>query len=557
MKNRIIMSMNFENWRTILAGKPFDLDSEGINWVFKTISQMTTEEKVGQTFLPLVRDLSTEAMEQLLRMQVGGIHRMPSRPRDILRANAEYLNGKSSVPLLFSADLEFSEKGSFVDGTRLTNQMGVAATGDMKAIERMAEIAAIEGRWCGFNWTFTPVVDIDFNFRSSVVNTRSFGSTPPAVASAAERYIHSIQRHGMAACAKHWPGDGLDERDQHYVTTVNSLHADEWRATFGKVYRQVVDAGVKTIMAGHIALPAFQSSPGRAASLDPDLLKLLRQEIGFRGLIVSDAAPMVGFLSQGKRADLMPACIQAGCDILLFPDRLEDDFHSVMKGLDRGILTISRLDEAVLRILALKASLGLHSSTQLTDFSTVSLLEHQSWAKEIADQSVTLVRDEQQLLPMTLEKYPRILILEVENRLSPSGVLPPLQVAELFRKRGYEVTIHKSGADIDFKQYDIALYLVAEEGLSGKLHRLQPDWGALHGPFPSSLYRLWQDIPAVMVSFGSPYHLYDAPECPTLVNAYSAVDDVQNAVVRALTREIDFRGQSPVDPFAGLSQGRN
>ncbi|SES18893.1 glycoside hydrolase family 3 protein [Sphingobium sp. YR768] len=546
------MSVDFEYWCNLLAASPFSLDHAGCQWVFNTFGHMSQEDKIGQTLLPLARDLSPEAMAPMLRLKVGGIHRMPSRSREVLRTNAAELQSMSEIPLLLSADLEFSEKGSFSDGTWLTNQMGVAATGKDAAIEQMGEIAAVEGAWCGFNWTFTPVIDLDLNPRSSVVNTRSFGSSQESVSRAAELYIEAVQRNGMAACAKHWPGDGLDERDQHYVTSINDLSADEWRATFGKVYRRAITAGVKTMMAGHIALPVFQTSPGRAASLDSDLLRMLREELGFQGLIVSDATAMVGFLSQGKRTDLMPACLQAGCDMVLFPDRLEEDFRSIQNGLENGFLSPGRLDEAVLRILALKASLNLHASPTVRDFTEGTLQTHQSWAQGIAEDSITLVRDLPTLLPLTPEKYPRMLILQVADRHSPSGPLPPLQLANMFIKHGFEVTVHQAGDSINHDNYDVALYLVAEEGLSGKLGSLKPDWSGLHGAFPLTLYRLWHDIPALMVSFGSPYHLYDAPECGTLVNAYSAVPDVQFAAFQALIGQVPFRGQCPVDPFWGL-----
>jgi beta-N-acetylhexosaminidase len=206
----------------------------------------------------------------------------------------------------------------------------------------------------------------------------------------------------------------------------------------------------------------------------------------------------------------------------------------------------------VLRILALKASLNLHSSVKMRDFTEETLQTHQFWATAIAEDSITLVRDLPKLLPLTPEKYPRMLILQVAGRQSPSGPLPPLQLADMFSKHGFKVTIHQAGDPIEHDKYDIALYLVAEEGLSGKLGSLKPDWSALHGLFPLSLYRMWHDIPALMVSFGSPYHLYDAPECGTLVNAYSAVPDVQFAAFQALIGQIPFRGQSPVDPFSGL-----
>lgn len=547
-------------WRRGFASSPFHLDDKALDWVFATFAALDTDEKIGQTLLPLARDLSAEALDCLLRQRVGGVHRFSGRPREALRDSAERLQRGTKVPLLMSADLEFSEKGSFGEGTRLTNQMGVAATGEPEDIERMATIAAREGRWLGFNWSFTPVLDLDLNFRNSVVNTRSFGSDPREVARSVGVYIRAMQRHGMAACAKHWPGDGCDERDQHFVTTVNSLSADEWNDTFGLVFREAVAAGVKTVMAGHISLPAHQSQPGRPASLDPELLRMLRTECGFQGLIVSDATGgMGGFVSQGERKHLMPLCLEAGCDILLFPDPLEDDFAHIQRGLETGLLSHRRLDEAVLRILALKASLGLHRQIGVPDVQAEFAPVHQNWAQDIAERSITMVRDRPGLLPLSAERYRRVLLLQAPERFSPSGPLPQLQIDKLLAEAGFEVEVHRpenlanlAFQTIDTSRYDVAVYVVADEGLSAK-QGLRVDWTALHGRFPNSMTRLWHSMPALMVSFGSPYHLFEAPDCPTLINAYSAVPDVQRAVVAALTGAIPFNGRTPVDPFAGLS----
>lgn len=550
-------------WRPTAGTAPFHLDDDAVDWVFATFDTLDLEDKIGQTLLPLVRDLSPEAMDRLLQQRVGGAHRIAGRSRESLRDSAERLQSGAKVPLLLSADLEFSEKGSFGEGTRLTNQMGVAATGSLEDIERMAAIAAIEGRALGYSWSFTPVVDLDLNFRNSVVNTRSFGADPRQVAQSVSLYIQAMQKHGMAACAKHWPGDGCDERDQHFVTSANSLTADEWEASFGMVFREAVAAGVKTIMAGHIALPAFQSEPGKPSSLDPDLMRLLRMNCGFQGLIVSDAiGGMGGFVSQGERKRLVPMCLEAGCDILLFPEPLEDDFEHLRQGLRDGLLSRQRLDEAVFRILAFKASLGLHRNAGLPEDKADFTSEHKEWARDIAERSITVVHDRPGLLPLNPKQHKRVLLLQTPERFSPSGPLPQLEMDRLLREAGFEVEIYQppeAGTSltletVDASRYDVAIYLIAEEGLSAK-QGLRIDWTALHGRFPNSMTRMWHSMPTVMVSFGSPYHLFEAPDCPTLINAYSAVPDVQRAVVAALTGAIPATGRSPVDTSAGLDPG--
>ncbi|MGV4797082.1 glycoside hydrolase family 3 N-terminal domain-containing protein [Rhizobium sp. F40D2] len=247
--------------------------------------------------------------------------------------------------------------------------MAVGATEDALNARRMGIIAAKEGSYLGFNVSWSPVGDLALNFRSNVINTRAFGDNVDAVNMYVRAYHEGVREAGLATCLKHWPGDGVDERDQHFVTTQNSMDMESWRNSFGRIFGAAVANGVQTIMAGHISLPSYASELGvRAscpastpASLNRDLnLRLLREELGFNGLIVSDATGMVGFGSQSKRSRLVPLCIESGCDILLFPTSIADDFRFLMDGLDEGTLSHRRLNEAVLRILALKASLGLH-----------------------------------------------------------------------------------------------------------------------------------------------------------------------------------------------------
>lgn len=545
------MTIHSPLWRSTFSAAPFELDNDALDWVATTFASLSVDGKIGQILLPLARDLSNQALNDLLELGVGGIHRMPGRSLDELQTSAEYLQTSSKIPLLLSGDLECSEKGNFAGFPGQTNQMGVAATNDPENAARMAAMAAYEGLRRGFNWSFTPVVDIDLNFRSSVVNTRSFGSDPQKVGLAAAAYVRAMQAGGMAACAKHWPGDGCDERDQHFVTSMNTLTEAEWWATFGTAFRAAISAGVKAIMAGHISLPRFQSQPGRPASLDSELLTMLRSRFGFQGLIISDAISMGGFLSQGERAQTVPNCIQAGCDILLFPVHPRQDFEHLRRGLETGLLSHSRLDEAVLRILALKASLGLHQQRMRPVPEADRCDVHKVWEREIAERSVTLVRDTQELLPLQANRHRRILLLQTDQRHSPSGPLPSLQIDALLREAGFEVYLYGKDQAVDLGKYDVAICVVAEEGLSAK-QGLRVDWTALQGRFPASMDRLWRDMPALMVSLGSPYHLFEAPDCPTLINAYSPVLTVQRAVVAALTGAIPFMGRSPVDAFAGL-----
>ncbi|MCZ4431922.1 beta-glucosidase [Agrobacterium sp. SOY23] len=548
-----------------LREKPFYLDAAALAWVRETFLSLTTEEKVGQILLPVSRDLSEPALDGLLAHHVGGLHRMIRREEGDLRRSAQYAQSQTKVPLLMAGDIEFSEKSSPAAGTAFPNQMAVGATGDTIHARRMGTIAAREGSYLGFNISWTPVGDLALNFHSSVVNTRAFGDGVDAVSMYVGAYHDGMREAGFATCLKHWPGDGVDERDQHFVTTDNTMDMNNWRSSFGRIFGAAVADGVQTIMAGHISLPAYASELGARAScqgstpasLNGDLnLGLLRGELGFNGVIVSDATGMVGFGSQGKRSEIVPLCIENGCDVLLFPTNLADDFRFLIEGLDEGTLSYRRLDEAVLRILALKASLGLHlDRTTLPDErlkpNLLASAQHAAWADDVAGAAVTLVKDTQKILPLRPEKHPRILLSWLENRTTPSGPIAQLQFDQLLREAGFEVKILRPGEKIEAAQCDVGIYVLAEEGMSAREH-LGPRWADLHGPFPASMERLWDYLPTIYVSLGSPFLLYHMPECETFVNGYSPILPVQRATVAALTGKIPFSGQSPVDPSCGL-----
>ena len=215
---------------------PFYLKDDDLDWVFSTWKSLTAEEKAGQLFIPLCMNLDQSNMDRILKYKPGGVHRFASQPVGILRESARYFQGNSKIPLLLTGDLEFGALGTIGGGgTSFQTQVGTAASCNWRRdAERMARIAAREGGMTGFNWTFSPVVDVNYNFRSHITGTRSFGSDPEKIREMGGIYIRALQEEGLAACAKHWPGDGMDERDQHMVTTRNTMSMDRWRGYLWK-----------------------------------------------------------------------------------------------------------------------------------------------------------------------------------------------------------------------------------------------------------------------------------------------------------------------------------
>jgi len=556
-----------------LKKSPYNLNEKDIEWVLTTWTSLTDEEKAGQMFIPLCMDLGKENMDRILDYKPGGVQRFASMPADALRNSAEYLQSKSRIPLLLTGDLEFGTLGTLgTEGTEFQTQIGTAASSEWKRdVESMARIAAREGGALGFNWSFSPVVDINYNFRSSISSTRSFGSNPEKVRAMGNIYIQALQDEGMAACAKHWPGDGIDERDQHMVTTHNTLSMEEWHKTYGSIYKTMIDSGVLSIMSAHLTLAAWDRELNPKAGAEEILpasissnlnIKLLREKLGFNGVIISDATGMAGLTSQGTREKLVPMVINSGCDIFLFSVEDDHDFSLLIKFVKDGTIPEKRVEEAVLRILALKASLGLHvkqqEGTLIPDKKTADTIlgcsEHKKWRDECVSSSITLVKDTQKLLPVSPETHRRVLLIQ-STPVAFFGPPEELHFREFLEDAGFEVTMMAEDIFPSPDFFDLVIYLVNQTRFFGSGSYFA-DWQDLHKGLMKSMVRTWDNIPTMMISLSNPYHLFDAPRVKTYINAYSPIDAVQRELVSLITGKSPFKGTNPVDPFCGLEDAK-
>lgn len=562
-----------------LKGKPFCLDDGDIDWVSDTLAGVDLSEKVGQLFCPIGMTDDEGILKQLITgIKPGGIMFRPGEGKSIQRTH-RFLQDNSRIPLLIAADLEAGGTGIAVDGTRYANQMQVAATDDEEYAHRLGLIAGREGRAVGVNWAFAPVTDIDFNFHNPITNTRTYGSNPERVLRMARSYMKGVHECGLAAAVKHFPGDGIDDRDQHLVTSINPLSVEEWDESFGMIYKGMIDDGAMTFMVGHIMQPAYSRKlrPGirneelMPATLSPELLNgLLRGKLGFNGLIVTDATLMAGFTQAMKREDAVPFSIAAGCDVFLFNQDIAEDFEFMMRGVETGVLTLERIDEAVTRILALKAALKLYKQkaegTLVTGKNTLRILkceEHVKWARECADKAITLVKDTQELFPISPEKYRRIMLYVLGDGEGLFGGVPiSHRFQESLQEEGFLVDrFDNTNAEFNqlmqpasafAKKHDLVLYLANLE-TAGNQTSVRIAWTP---PMGLDLPRYLNEVPTMFVSFANPYHLQDVPRIRTFINAYTSSEFVVEAVVDKILGRSRFKGTSPVDPFCGYWEAK-
>ena len=552
-----------------LKNKPFCLNDAEVEWVEKTLEQMTLEEKIGALFCPIGYSTEPEYLDMMLGFHIGGLFFRDGVGEE-MRKTFEYAQSHSRIPLLIPSNLEAGGDGAATNGTPYGKQMACAAAGDKKYAYRLGKIACTEASALGINWAFAPVVDIDRNYHNPITNVRTYGDDPDTVYTYAKEYMRAAKECNVAVSVKHFPGDGVDERDQHLVTSVNSLSMEEWDETYGKIYRRLIEDGALTVMAGHLAMPAYQEhyNPQTAgstipASLSRELLNnLLRDKLGFNGLVITDATPMVGFTSAMAREKSVPLAIESGCDMFLFNKDLAEDYQFMMDGYKSGVLSEKRLLEANKRILALKAALKLHekkaAGTLVPPEDSLQVLksrQHTEWAKELADRSITLVKDTQKLLPVSAERYPKVL-LEIMGGF-PSNERVLKQVKEELEKKKFQVFVYEKenfevGVDNvkTFKEkYDLVIYIGNVENASNQTtNRL--NWYTFWGQ-GNNVPWFANEIPVLFISVANPYHLLDVPMIKTYINCYSNNEYVIEAVVEKITGNSEFKGKNPVDPFCG------
>ena len=576
-----------------LKAQPYNLTDADIQWVEETIQSMSTEEKIGQLFVNMGSERTEEYLTNILdTYHIGAVRYNPGKAEEVYDQN-KILQEKSKIPMLIAANTEAGGNGACTDGTEVGLEVKIGATNDTKYAYEMGRVSGVEASAIGCNWSFAPIVDINYNWRNPIISSRSFGSDPDLVLEMSLAYMKGIQESGILPAAKHWPGDGIDERDQHLSFSVNSLSTEEWDQTFGKVYKGLIDAGLPSIMAGHIHLPAYQRhfNPGvkdeelLPATLSKEITTdLLRGKLGFNGVVVTDASHMLGLTGAMKRSELLPTSIAAGCDLFLFFNDPDEDFASMMEGYKNGIITEERLQEALERILGLKAKLGLHkkAKTEILPpkeeaLAKIGLPENKALFKEVADHAITLVKDKQEIWPVTPEKYKRVLLVDVKGVQGGFGALLGGKekavdiMKDLLVQQGFEVTIWESTEEKIMKlpedergaaianvyaqkrpiseltdHYDLIINLANVN--PGTVQRIV--WPASKGTPDIPFYI--HEVPTIFVSVQYPYHLADVPQVKTYINAYDSRKANLEVLVEKLMGRSEFKGESPVDAFCGF-----
>ena len=583
-----------------MKANPFYLSDEDCKWVEETIAGMSLDEKIGQLFFNMGSSRDEEYLKMTVdKYHIGGIRYNPATAAEVHEQN-RILQENSRIPLIIACNTENGGDGACVDGTTIGSQTKIGATRNVQYAYNLGYMSNKEASAIGCNLSFAPVSDILYNWENPVIGIRTYGNDVDRVTEMTKAYMDGAHANpGFCCAAKHFPGDGLDFRDQHVANSVNDFSCEEWDATFGKVYQNLIDNGLEAIMAGHIMQPAYTRhfNPDIAdddimpATLSPELITdLLRGKMGFNGMVLTDASHMVGLTCRMKRCDLMPAAIAAGVDMFLFFNDMDEDFEAMKQGYLDGRITEERLNDALHRILALKAHMGLHKKAK-TDLvppkaqvhEIVGCDAHKAMQKEISDKSVTLVKyKDKDVLPLTPEKYKRIMIVYVKGLEAPglgalmgkNKVSPARKLKDRLEAKGFEVFIYESPIQKIMKQMeeggkpDINLYFAGKDAIKDFVARqdliitlvdipggfqpvARPAFGMTKGGGEIPWYV--HELPVIVIGTKQPFVLADIPQARTYINTYDVMDSTFDALAEKLTAGPDaFTGQDPVDSFCGV-----
>lgn len=572
-----------------LKEKPFYLNDEQVKWVEDAIAGMTLEEKFGQLFVLLkaIPGVDEEKIKAgLAQSHQGGLRWQGGDMDTVYLQNTTYQK-HSKLPLLVAANCDDGGSGVVPNGTFVATAAECGAGSSTENAYHQGLVAGREASAVGCNWMFNPVVDVYMNWRNTIVNTRSFGNDAQKVLDNARAYIKGIKdaNPNMACTAKHFPGDGVEELDQHLALGVNDLPVDEWEKTFGMVYRTLIDEGLEAIMVGHIALPemsrklrpSIKDSEIMPATLAPELISdLLRKDMGFNGVVITDASHMVGMTAMSKRSEAVPGAIIAGCDMFLFANDVEEDIGYMRAAYESGKLTEERLSDALHRVLGLKAKLHLYEEAvripSKENLNVIGCEEHQSYTAQAADECITLVKDTRNNLPIDPAQKKRVFLVYVQSTPTSKGYKgdPVKQVlVEELERAGFEVDLCPNYHDLEVENgvspmnfvkmlghqkradfvanHDFALVVLNIKGYAQE-NEVRVRWSCNH-----SCELPWynEEIPTIGMSLNYTNHLIDVPQLHTFINAYAPNRTHIRAAIEKITGKSEFKGTANDTVFCG------
>lgn len=540
-------------------------------WADSVLASLSLRDKAAQMVWPTVlgdyvSDDSPQwrrVMAEIRDHKVGGYTISVGSPMEIAM-KLDAMQRASALPLLFGADVEFGAGYRARGGYFLPNaidlggavvfppEMAVGATGDTALAYEQGRITALESRALGIHIAYAPILDVNNNPRNPVISTRSYGEDPQLAARLGVAFVRGLQEHGMVATGKHFPGHGDTEVNSHLALPVVSVSRARIDSVELVPFQAAIRAGVGAIMSFHGAMPALDSTEAPATLSAAILTGLLREELGFDGVIISDAMDMRGVLDRYGAVEATKRAVAAGADVLIQPLDVEETIDAIVAGVTEGRYPEARLDAAVGRILRMKESLGVHRDRHADPERIRALVgdsAHQAVARTIAERSITLVRDENGVLPLAqLPRDARVLSISLARRTDlGAGIAFNAELRRRFPRLRVETI------DADAAAADYARLLAAADSAAVTIvaSYMSHSWDAATTAAPQAFAEFIRQLaargrPPIVVALGNPYLLQQIPDARTYLIGWGGFAVSQQAAARALLGAIPIRGRLPI-----------
>jgi beta-N-acetylhexosaminidase len=578
---------------------PVRLDGEGRRWVERTLKKMSLEEEVGQMlnvrYFTDFQNFGSEAYRQfraqlqkyglgsvVLTVHVDGPILLKNPPLEVA-AVANQLQRDSRLPLLIAADFEQGLASRVSSVPAFPDAMAFGAIGKTEYVEKFAAITAEEARAIGVQWDFFPVADVNSNPDNPIINTRSFGEDPVQVGNMVAAFIRGSKKHGMLTAAKHFPGHGDTGTDSHLGVAKVQGDLAHLQNIELPPFKKAIEAGVDSVLTAHVSVPVLDPDPNKVATISAKVItEVLRKQLGFKGVVITDALEMRGLTTLYPPGEGSPTAkaavdaVKAGNDVILWPTDLEGAFNGILDAVKKGEIPRARIHASVRKILEMKASVGLHKS-RLVELEQVPRLlnkpEDLAFAQQVADEAVTLVRDNRQVLPIAKAAMPSTESETFRARATPGNQVVAILFTDTVHGpwgRSFENALRARRADAQVFYVDnslasalspeilnavqkaekviVAAYIVPTPAKQVTVNGQRVNSIGLEQSTGELLRRILEMAAArtAVIAMGSPYVAHHFPGIQTYICAYSNAATSELSAVKVLFGEINPVGKLPV-----------
>ncbi len=547
-------------------------------WPQRVLDEMTLREKIAQMIMPFVlgnfAPEGTESHDRIVdvieREGVGGVIMSVGVPTDVA-VKLNDLQRHSKYPLLVGADLETGAGFRFWGAvhvptnialggaTTFPSLMAFGATGDPDYAYQMGRITALEALAMGVHLPFAPVLDVNNNPENPIINIRSFGEDPEAVANMGVSFVRGLQEHGVVATGKHFPGHGDTDVDSHLALPIIRAQRERMDSVELVPFRAAIDAGIRGMMSAHIAVPEVSGGYLPSTLSGRVLDDLLRSDLGFDGIVFTDAMDMTAVNRLYPRGEASVMALLAGADVMLMPPDVTQAIDAILRAVRDGRIPESRIDRSVTKLLRLKEEMGLHEEREVpleVVPQVVGIPEHTRIAQEVAERSITLIRNQRNLLPLLGTRTARVMSVTFRSR------------TDVLASRYFDARLRETYPRLVTTRVDDQTNSSVYEDLERRSHRSNLVVVSIYSNFagrvelPEEMVEFVNElararITHVVVSFGNPYLISEFPDAQAYVLAWSSALVSQRAAATALLGGIEISGRTPtgMPPYFELGDG--